>query len=288
MLKRFLLIAALLAAFPASSHAQHAALHAGWVTAGACSQYLALAGRMTAGFNTTAVQNLICGMVTDGTYSLLDGLYVFATNSQSNAQLNWAQNAFNLTANGSITFAANTGVTSDGSTGYFNTGFTPSTAGGHYSANSASMGFCIVNNRTTGVSATNVGAVSTGGATFDYFNALTPTNSWMNWVLHGSGRNTVVSGTRGHWVGSRTSSTAVALYLNGNTTAVDSFSDTATVMSNVPVYILTANNQGSAGGFVTDQTASVFIGAGLTSTQMQNIYNRLHTYFQAVGQTTAC
>jgi hypothetical protein len=52
-----------------------------------CSQATTLLGRMDGSENTSAVRTLVCSMVSDGTWSLLDFLHVFAINSTTNAQL---------------------------------------------------------------------------------------------------------------------------------------------------------------------------------------------------------
>jgi hypothetical protein len=84
---------------------------------------------------------MICGMVTDGTWSLLDALYIFATNNTTTANLNLVSTSFGITQVGTVTFAADTGYTGDGSTGALGTNFNPNVVSGvNYSLNSASFG----------------------------------------------------------------------------------------------------------------------------------------------------
>jgi hypothetical protein len=65
--------------------------------------------------HTTAYNNLICGLVEDGTYSKLDTLYVLATQSDGGspgdgiAKLNLIKNSFNLVGHGTYAFAADKG-----------------------------------------------------------------------------------------------------------------------------------------------------------------------------------
>jgi hypothetical protein len=57
---------------------------------GRCSQAITLLARMDGSQNTSAVTNLVCGMVADGNWSSVpDGLQVYAINSTANANLNW-------------------------------------------------------------------------------------------------------------------------------------------------------------------------------------------------------
>jgi hypothetical protein len=74
--------------------------------------------------NASAVTAAVCGMVVDGTWPLLDALYVFAINSTANANLNWVSSSSGATKVGSVSFSANNGYTGDESTGYFTTGTT--------------------------------------------------------------------------------------------------------------------------------------------------------------------
>src|ERR1039457_3408340 len=70
------------------------------------------------GTETTAYTNLINGLVSDGTWSLLDALYIFATNSTTTANLNLISTSFGLTQHGTVTFSADHGYTGDGTAGY--------------------------------------------------------------------------------------------------------------------------------------------------------------------------
>jgi hypothetical protein len=53
-----------------------------------CSQATALLARMNGSQNSAAVTMAVWGTVTDGSYSLLDGLSVFAINSTGNPLVN--------------------------------------------------------------------------------------------------------------------------------------------------------------------------------------------------------
>src|SRR5208282_4996530 len=72
-----------------------------------CAQATAFIAR-TSGLSTTeknAYTAMICGMVTDGTWSLLDVLYIFATNNTTTAALNLVSSSFNGTVTGSMSFS---------------------------------------------------------------------------------------------------------------------------------------------------------------------------------------
>src|SRR5208283_3321474 len=99
---------------------------------------------------------------TDGTWSLLDALYIFATNTTTTAALNLVSSSFTGTVNGTLTFSADNGWTGDGSTGYFGTNFIPSIALGNCKLNSCSMGIYDLTSNT-GAQTCQLGAY--GGAT---------------------------------------------------------------------------------------------------------------------------
>lgn len=254
-----------------------------------CSESIALRARMDGAENTSAVDVLICGMVMDATYSLLDGLYVFATNSATNAQLNWAQNAYNLTLNGTETFAANAGYTGDASTGYFDTGFNPSTAGGQFQRNAATIGGCALNTRSATNSGTLLGV--TNGSTGTSYSVILPfEGSVVIYDVNGSALPSASeTNSQGSYTAIRSSSSATALYRNGNATPIaSSGSDTSADLVNKNMLIGGAYYDANVLFFSNDQIAYVFYGNTMTTTQMTAIYNRLHTYLAAVGAPSGC
>jgi hypothetical protein len=162
---------------------------------GGCSQATAFLARTSglSGTQSTAYTTMICGMVTDGTFSLFDGLYVFATNTTTTAGLNLVSTSFTLTSNGSCTFTANAGYTGDAASCYQDPGFVPSSAAGNMTQNSAHIAVCDLTNRTSHNGSIQLGAgdtaysyVSMGGGTESDLNGFTfttngtPTNSQSN------------------------------------------------------------------------------------------------------------
>jgi hypothetical protein len=250
-----------------------------------CAASAALAARMDGGQNATAVTTLICGMVNDGTYAKLDGLYVFATNSEANAQLNWAQNAFNLTKNGTITFAANNGYTGDGVTGYLATGFNSSTAGGQTALNAASMAMCMNTAEAAASGVYQMGAYDGTNNTLLQAHSTSLFGAFVN-SLNTQFANYNITNNAAALTIVRTTSTNVRGYKNiailGNATKNSS------ALPNAENFILAGNFSGSAGGFSNKQFAWAYFGGLLSDAQEAALYNRLHTYLFAVGANTAC
>jgi hypothetical protein len=277
------LFAILLAVSPAGSGSM-TLLGAGKpaAAAGGCAEATALIARMDGAQNTSAVTTMICGMVTDGTYSKLDGLYVFATNSTGNATLNWAQNAFNLTWTSLVncTLAANSGITGDGSTCFADTGFTPSTASGKWALSSITLGTCVVNSRAVNQAYVSIGA-TTGGALFSY---QQPLSSGAFFYDLGSTTFPSYAGAgnaQGSWISTRTSNSAITLYLNG--TSVATPADAEAGLSTSSIYVFGLDNSGFINSPSADKLAYAFFGSGMNATQVGNMRTRLNTYIAAVG-----
>jgi hypothetical protein len=251
---------------------------------GACSQATTFLARTSglSGTQTSAYTALICGMVTDGTWSVMDGLYVFATNSTATANLNLVSTSYGLTQNGTVTFAANNGYTGDGLSGYFTTGFTPSTAGGNMSTNSASIGGCVLTSRTTVVS--NMALIGGVNAHASY---IVPygTTVHTEYDINDNDNLTAVSNAQGSWIASLTSSSQGYYAHNGSST---SFAASSNALADAGLYISALDVTGSPLYFSADQIAYAFYGGGLTTTQITAVYNRLLTYLSTVGAASGC
>jgi len=176
------------------------------------------------GTETTAYTTMICGLVTDGVItgnlsgatgcgSILDGLYIFATNTTTTANLNLCGTSFGLTSHGTITFNADTGYTGNGSTGYLDTGFNLSTAGGHFLQNSASLGVYVLTNRTSDST-----MVAMGADDGTIFSLIEPLNGGLyTWDINGGGFPSFANAsTRAAWVATRTGVSAENTYKNGS------------------------------------------------------------------------
>jgi len=248
---------------------------------GACSQATTFLARTSglSGTQTSAYTALICGMVTDGTWSVMDGLYVFATNSTTTANLNLVSTSYGLIQSGTVSFSANNGYTGDGSTGQFVSGFIPATAGGNWSLNSASIGACVLSSRANSFSYPSIG----GFAHYDYSFILPgyAGASGTQFALNGDTQTLASSNSQGAWTYSKTSSSQGYTSINGSTTSV---TPAVAIITNSQLYVLSNGN----GSYSIDQIAYVFFGGGLTPTQITAVYNRLHTYLSTVGAGSGC
>jgi len=235
--------------------------------------------------HTTAYNNLICGLVEDGTYSKLDALYILATQSDGGsppadgvAKLNLIKDSFNLVRNGMCAFAPDKGIACDGATGFFDTQFNLSTTGVSFSRDNASLG---VYDRT---STTNNGTVF--GAFVDANNS-TVINLNFGGALYFRINSAFdapvvpISNTQGFWIGTRTGASNVAVYRNGNEIA--SSTTPSTGVPPLSMYLCASNFNGAAAGFVPDEVAAFFIGAALNKTQAAGISVRINQFLKLFG-----
>jgi hypothetical protein len=234
----------------------------------------------TSGLSTTernAYINLINGLDTDGTFSLLDVLYIFATNNTTTAALNLISTNFTIVPHGTLTFTADMGWAGDGSTGYLDTTFNPTTATSpNYTLTSAT--FAIYNQTSPGKS--NGGGTGINGSSFSQI------------VLGGAGSTSVnindgssFSGTPGSNRKAFTltrNGTAVSMYLNGSATAFVGGSSTTTSIQNLSFFIGAINQNGSPVIPTSDQMSAAYFGAGVTGAQAAAINNRINTYMASM------
>jgi hypothetical protein len=270
--------------FPPGVFQNRVAIDAPMAPPADCSQATTFLARTSglSGTETAAYTTMICGMVSDGTWSLLDALYIFATNNTTTANLNLVSTNFGITQVGTVTFAADTGYTGDSSTGVLNTGFIPASSGINYLQNSASIGVYVLNNRT-GSSGNDIeiGSNNGNGSASVIGNVL----SFPIYAVNDGGNGYSISTTRGSFIATRLTSSTSSIYLNGNTTPLASGSiPSVAPLGPAPVAILGSpiSTSPSFSGFSIDQVAAAFLGAGLTATQQQQVSNRINAYMAAM------
>jgi hypothetical protein len=103
-----------------------------------------------------AVDNLICGQVTAGTWATKDIEYFLAAPSEALAMMNLVSSSYTGTPHGNLTFDTNVGITEDGlgtKTAYVDTGYAPPS--GQMTPTSAYISARVLNARTSGTGVTN-------------------------------------------------------------------------------------------------------------------------------------
>jgi hypothetical protein len=152
--------------------------------------------------------------------------------------------------------------------------------------NSASFGFCVLNNRTTAAATVGWGANNTGTGIGSYF--LTWFGGLNGGSLNDAGGDAVNPGTgsaQGAWTMSRTASNLVTIYNNGLPLPTSQGAGSVN-LTDLSIYELARHDTAGATGWVTDQQAYFFMGAGLSSAQVASIYGRLGVMMFALGNST--
>jgi hypothetical protein len=219
-----------------------------------------------------AVNTLVIQMKNYGIWTKMKAIYPMVGASAAACAQNLKSSSFTGTFNGGWTFAS-TGVTPNGSTGYFDTGLNTTT---HLSYLSASFSVYI---RTESMGSNFV--VDMGNST----NTYSPiTNIEVN--TDGTSRNQYcwdftanrglatinTTNSRGMWGTSRTASSTWVSF-ERNTAVGKTTSSTNTSLPNFNTYIGATNFSGTAAQFSSKQNAFAHIGDGLTTVEFNNLYS---------------
>lgn len=222
---------------------------------------------------TSAYQTMICGMVTDGTYSSFDRLYILATDNSTNALKDIISNAA-ASISGTATFTANSGYVSNGTNGTLNTGLNYSTAT-HFKQNSG-----LLMAWTTGLSGgTHDNGCPLGEASggFDMWMQVYQSSGQMGGDIMGVA---IAAGTAGTGVGMFAvdyNGTAAINYFNG------SANGSTTAASSAPANTTAQGFQCASTTFFSHNVAMLGVGSSLGATNETNVYNRVHTFLHTVN-----
>jgi hypothetical protein len=243
----------------------------------------ALIARMTVAPNARrkrAIDTLIGALKTAGVWTKLDTFYVLAAHDAASARLNWVSTSFNLTAVNSPTFVANQGYTGDGATSYLDTGFNPSTAGGHYAQNDSHMGVYV----GTNISAAT-GSVNDCGHSSAMIHSRAGANIGAKANNTTSDAPAISNNTSIGWTAwSRVASTDYsAVRDNGTPTAV---TRTSAALVSLPFYMCCIAAAGPVGSlFSSRQIRAFHCGGGLTAAELNATYMALAVYMTSAGNS---
>lgn len=252
-----------------------------------CTEYTAFIIR-TSGVDVahqTAYRDLICGLVTDGVWPLLDVLHVYATQNSATALINLPSATYNGVAHGAPAFTADRGYTGvAGSTLVFvDPIFTPDYTTQAYTLNGAHTSVWSVTDVAPTVDSGVLGATD---AAVVFWNSVINLrfsdgkfNARVNSEASSAGAGVTVANTVGHFIANRSTSNDIQGYQNGLNIL------TTTSPSHAPnnsFYILAFNRGATANG-AGNQLAMASIGGALDATKAGLFYARLRTYMTAVG-----
>ncbi len=255
-------------------------------TGGYSAEAQLLFARFTGTLSSTNKNNmntLINSAKTHGWWGKLDAFYVFAIGTNAaDALLNWKSSSFTATNMNSMSWVADRGFTSNGSSSYLDLGFDPSLQTVNFQRNSASYAVYVRTN-SEGIMA-DLGAFNNSGTGNEFFSDFPGVGLYA--TLNGGGSDWAIANTNssGLWVASRTSSTSETLYRNG--TLYGNASVASKALPNLSFYVGASHRNTGTSYYSTRQIAAVALGAGLTTAEMVNFSSDLNTYMTAIGANT--
>jgi hypothetical protein len=190
-----------------------------------------------------------------------DAVYIPGFNNldDADALLNLISVNFPLTKNGGLSFVAGDGFQGDGTSGWLDTGFNPSTAGGAFQQNSASFMAYVLN-----ATANNNSAIGASANLFMFPSDGTNFTARMNATAAASAANTTKTG---FFQADRSASNAQQIRKDG--VEVGTSSNTSAALPNATVKCL--SNTGSS-NFSDQKLFLAGIGSSLTTAQVAAIY----------------
>lgn len=222
-----------------------------------------------------AIDELIRGLIADGTWGKLDYLRVYALHNATDALLNWKGVSYTGTPVNSPTWSIS-GYAGDGATSYINSNFNPGAGGLNFTQNNNTL-FAFL---ATGADGTSRRAV---GNTDNDLNPRTSGNSASarsSSTTSNIGPGTVMVGN-GLIATSRASSGGYDLYLGG--TVYMSPTQASSALASVNLFELARNNAGTPADLAAFTLMAAGAGASLTADQMASLNTRLQTYKARVG-----
>lgn len=213
-------------------------------------------------------------LVDAGVIDALDGFYIFDQETEQATTQNWVQNAYNLTKSGTLTFAANDGITGDATTGFYDPGANPSTlnsGAAKFKQNSAT----IFHWNLTTVGSPAFSSIGCRQGATNFLDLLKDATQFIRPRVNiAPATSTQVSGaeTLGLQLASRVSSATVNFYRNGS--LVSALSHTSNAPPDARLLIFAQGvDTSSAGAYSPEKLFAAGFGGALTEAQQLAIYN---------------
>jgi hypothetical protein len=251
--------------------------------------YIAANTAITDELDKAVINDFYKGLKFDGTYNLIDAMYLPIWASAANNKWNLKDPrdlnaAFRLTFTGGWTHSAN-GALPNGLNGYANTYYSPNANQGLFS------GHFSLYSRTQAGSTNGIGANGVRDQITGVGVQCSPRrqDNASFFVMHNEGTGGVALTTstdgRGFWLGSRTAINSNKYYKNATIIAQNTANQAATTMS-INNYFIGAINQGGfplANTYDNKQISFASLGLGLSDSQVTALYNRVQTLMTHFG-----
>lgn len=219
----------------------------------------------------SAIDTLVKSLKSNGLWTKMQAIYPMVGASAAACAQNLKSASYTATFGGAITYSAN-GITSNGTTGYMDTGFNPSL---HNSAGSSHLSYysrtAVTESKVdigcygSGYANPNQLAIHFGGG-ITYYNPNGTSDSQVR---------INETNSQGLFIASRTSSTVIFGKRNNNTATNGTLSE---ARNNVKIFILAASVNNNPEFFNTKQCALASIGDGLTTTDASNFYTAVQAF----------
>jgi hypothetical protein len=228
------------------------------------------------------IDNFVGAIKTAGVFSKLDALYLRAAHTSQAALLNVINPAlYASTAQGSPTFTADVGYSTNGSSSYVRTSFNPGGGGGPFKflRNDACFGGWYLNNTAAGGVSGNGAENSDIGCRMNH--ALEGPNGRMYAMVNANATGALGGSTNnvGLFICYRNASNFQAGARNGVSVTTDT---AASVAVTSQTFCEGSSNNGSS-LFRAEQVAASLYGGALTLTEQGDLHTALSTYLTAVG-----
>lgn len=221
---------------------------------------------------TTFVNNC----TTKGVYSKIKAMYMYTGSDDAHNLMNAISNTYNGTKAGGVTFDA-AGAHFDGSTGYINTGFNPSTNAANYS-----LGVGFGSNTDAAISyGYDIGAGD--GTNYIYIDTRNSLDGNIHAILEGQEFAIANASSIGRYFNTRLGQVDERLYKNGSQIA-SSTTGVNAVLPNFPIYIGGFNSSGTANSFSSRTHKYDIITDGLTNQNALDLDAELATLMTAWGR----
>lgn len=230
-------------------------------------------GGTVSGTREGIVNSLIVGLKSDGVFSKLDRLWLFAGENTPSALTDIITDSL-ATAVNSPTFTTDQGYTGNGTSSYVDSNVSQTASGLNYAQNSA----CLFgwNNSSGHVDAAPICALAGGTGVTRIYPQFT--DNKMHFGCNGdSGIFPASTGAVGLYLCSRTASNVQTPAINGVDQGTDNVVSSA--LQNNDFVAL----QEFTTSFSTYQCSVFGFGGALTGTDRGNLYTRLRTYATAIG-----
>lgn len=226
-----------------------------------------------------ALNTMDLSLIANGFDSKLEALYPLVGGTATTHKYNFmnaadTDAAYRIGWSGGITHNSN-GITGNGSTGYGDTFFNPSTDGVIYQRNSASFGFYCRNN-TAGLMCDFGGGDISGNPQTGSIRRRGGGNETLsvNNNEHYTGNN--LASIQGFYSVSRTSSTTINEYLNG--TNIFNYAALSQPLNVNSLTLMAINWSGTKFFYSSRNYALYFFGGGFTSGEMATLYTIIQAF----------